>query len=165
MDAFVRRIPRGAGEVAVSAPEQLERPSKKPRREETHHQKFGESGDSSTENDLKDEKNNGLVSESLPGDGDSHPATDFENAFPPAADETQAIEEYEAFKSSQGDAAPSGTPDQAPPRWVKGSSSIYVDAFNLALDIVLDEEASLFNTKELEIFNQWRSLDYEAQYL
>ena len=165
MDAFVRRIPRGAGEAAVSAPEQLERPSKKPRREEAGPQNFEESGDSSTENDVQDEKNSGLISESLPRDSGSHPATDFENAFPPAANETQAIEEYEAFKSSQGDAVPSGTPDQAPPRWTKGASSIYVDAFNLALDTVLEEEASLFNAKELEIFNQWRSLDYEAQYL
>ncbi|KAF3162650.1 hypothetical protein TWF225_006735 [Orbilia oligospora] len=44
-------------------------------------------------------------------------------------------------------------------------SSIYVDAFNLALDTVLEEEAYLFDEQEHEVFGKYRGLDYEAQYL
>ncbi|KIH89717.1 fanconi-associated nuclease 1 [Sporothrix brasiliensis 5110] len=44
-------------------------------------------------------------------------------------------------------------------------SSIYVDAFNIALDTVLEQEEHLFNEKEKAVFSAWRSLDYEAQYL
>jgi hypothetical protein len=44
-------------------------------------------------------------------------------------------------------------------------SSIYVDAFNLALDTVLKGERHLFSNTEEEVFDRWKSLDYEAQYL
>jgi len=49
--------------------------------------------------------------------------------------------------------------------WTKGRSSIYVDAFNLALETVLEDEAGLFDEMEIEVFNQWKALDYDAQYL
>jgi Fanconi-associated nuclease 1 len=49
--------------------------------------------------------------------------------------------------------------------WTKGKSSIYVDAFNLALETVLEDERHLFDEKEIEVFKQWRELEYEAQYL
>ena len=49
--------------------------------------------------------------------------------------------------------------------WAKGKSSIYVDAFNLALETVLEDEGHLFDEKEMEVFTQWRGLEYEAQYL
>lgn len=45
------------------------------------------------------------------------------------------------------------------------TSSIYVDAFNLALDTVLADEAYLFSSQEAEAFAKYRSLDYEAQHL
>jgi hypothetical protein len=44
-------------------------------------------------------------------------------------------------------------------------SSVYVDAFDLALDTVLKEESYLFDYAEQEIFAKYRSLDYEAQHL
>jgi Fanconi-associated nuclease 1 len=44
-------------------------------------------------------------------------------------------------------------------------SSIYLDAFNLALNTVLEEESPLFSKRELAVFKAWESLDYEAQYL
>lgn len=44
-------------------------------------------------------------------------------------------------------------------------SSIYVDAFNLALDTVLQQESHLFSNGELDVFASWHGLDYEAQYL
>lgn len=46
-----------------------------------------------------------------------------------------------------------------------GRRSIYVDAFNLALETVLDEESHLFNEKEGKVFDEWCGLSYEAQYL
>ena len=49
--------------------------------------------------------------------------------------------------------------------WTRGKSSIYVDAFNLALETVLEDEGHLFDEKEMEVFNQWKGLEYEAQYL
>ena len=48
---------------------------------------------------------------------------------------------------------------------MRGRSSIYVDAFNLALETVLEEESHLFNEPELAVFDNWKALDYEAQYL
>ncbi|KAI5291531.1 hypothetical protein KEM54_003952 [Ascosphaera aggregata] len=49
--------------------------------------------------------------------------------------------------------------------WIHGTSSVYVDAFNLTLDDVLESEKYLFDEPELALFEQWRSLSYEAQYL
>jgi Fanconi-associated nuclease 1 len=70
------------------------------------------------------------------------------------------------MKSSQVSAGDDdGTVDQTKPAFVRYKSSIYVDAFNLALDTVLDEESHLFDEKEMDVFRQWRELDYEAQYL
>lgn len=61
------------------------------------------------------------------------------------------------------DAQPESDVDRR--KWVRGKSSIYVDAFNLALDTVLEDETHLFDGKEMAVFDQWRGLDYEAQYL
>ena len=104
-------------------------------------------------------------------------------------DEEGALEEYEAFRASQEDTkrALEGdglglTTEKASSelsnngieegktrlqgkKWVKGRSSIYVDAFKLALETVLDEEAHLFDERERTIFTAWDELSYEAQYL
>ncbi|KAI5786462.1 coiled-coil domain-containing protein MTMR15 [Peziza echinospora] len=45
------------------------------------------------------------------------------------------------------------------------TSSLYTDAFELALDTVLAEESHLFDEAEAEIFQRFRSLPYEARYL
>lgn len=90
--------------------------------------------------------------------------TDVENVLPPTPYDETALEEYEAFKSSQPSHAvkeESSKNATSIPRW---KSSIYVDAFNLALDTVLNEESGLFNEKEMEVFKQWKDLPYEAQY-
>lgn len=47
----------------------------------------------------------------------------------------------------------------------KYNQSMYVDAFNLALDTVLKDESHLFSEAETEVFAKYRSLDYEAQNL
>ena len=47
----------------------------------------------------------------------------------------------------------------------KYTSSLYTDAFSMALDTVLEQESHLFNEEEAEIFQKYKSLPYEAQYL
>ena len=91
--------------------------------------------------------------------------TDFENALPPTQTDEDAIEEYEQFKSSQAAPEDEKSPEKPNFTWLKNRSSIYVDAFNLALDTVLEEETKLFTAKELEVFERWKDLSYEAQYL
>jgi Fanconi-associated nuclease 1 len=76
-----------------------------------------------------------------------------------------AVKEYEAFKASQEDKAEGADERLEKRTWVRGKSSLYVDAFNLALDTVLDEESHLFDEAETEVFRIWRNLGYEAQYL
>ncbi|KAF2707629.1 hypothetical protein K504DRAFT_410102 [Pleomassaria siparia CBS 279.74] len=95
--------------------------------------------------------------------------TDLESALPDVSTDKEAIEEYETFKTSQASQIEEpGT--EAPEerfgnrKWVRGKSSIYVDAFNLALETVLDEESHLFDEAEMNVFRQWRELEYEAQY-
>lgn len=96
--------------------------------------------------------------------------TAIESALPPVDTDSRAIEEYEEMRASQLSSSEDGhvatsSPDIDPRKWVRGKSSIYVDAFNLALDTVLEDEAHLFDERERQVFNQWRCLDYEAQYL
>ena len=99
--------------------------------------------------------------------------TAFESSLPAVSLEKEAIAEYEAMRASQVSQvsqADEKTPGDAASRldsrqWVRGKSSIYVDAFNLALDTVLEDEAHLFDDKEKRAFDQWRGLGYEAQYL
>lgn len=97
-----------------------------------------------------------------------HHDTALESALPPVATDDAAIEEYEAMRASQLSADEKEGPSSSDAdgrKWVRGKSSIYVDAFNLALDTVLEDEAHLFDDKEKAVFDEWRRLDYEAQYL
>lgn len=91
--------------------------------------------------------------------------TDVENVLPPTQTDDHAIEEYELAASSQASSHGGGSNGKPRPQWVKGKSSIYVDAFNLALDTVLEEESQLFDEREIEVFRQWRDLKYESQFL
>jgi Fanconi-associated nuclease 1 len=70
----------------------------------------------------------------------------------PAPEESEAVRKYENQRKRSLE---TGT----------YTSSIYVDAFNLALDTVLKEESYLFSDEEAEVFAKYRSLDYEAQHL
>jgi Fanconi-associated nuclease 1 len=90
--------------------------------------------------------------------------TELESALPPVKTDKEAIDEYEAMRAAEE--VPDEMKDRLSNRsWKKGKSSIYVDAFNLALETVLEDEGHLFDEKEMEVFKQWRELDYEAQYL
>lgn len=95
--------------------------------------------------------------------------TAFESSLPTIKSDEEAIEEYETFQASQTETEAESADNAASRldsrKWVRGKSSLYVDAFNLALDTVLDEEAHLFDSKECMVFRQWRSLSYEAQFL
>jgi len=99
-------------------------------------------------------------------DGDQAPRpTAIESSLPEIKPDKHAIEEYQNFKASQGDANGSASSRLESRAWVRGKSSLYVDAFNLALDTVLAEESHLFDDKEKRVFKEWRSLSYEAQFL
>lgn len=99
----------------------------------------------------------------------NHHETALESVLPHIKADADAIEEYEAMRASQlsaedtKDAQHESDVDRR--KWVRGKSSIYVDAFNLALDTVLEDEAHLFDQREMAVFDQWRGLNYEAQYL
>ncbi|KAM0204689.1 hypothetical protein ACHAPI_000456 [Fusarium lateritium] len=171
MDAFVTRLPKPQSQlrsqIRPDSPEK-ERPSKRAKRQgspdsDSDHS-HGSHGSQNKTSPTKRIDDTDSVETDLQNDGHSRP-TDIETALPPAAEGKEAIEEYEAMKSSQATAEEDGAAEKPPPRWVRGQSSIYVDAFNLALDTVLDEESHLFDEKESAIFMQWRGLNYEAQYL
>jgi Fanconi-associated nuclease 1 len=90
--------------------------------------------------------------------------TDLETSLPAIKTEEDAVEEYEALKTDDE------TESKLHVRlrdgvWQKGKSSIYVDAFNLALETVLGDESHLFHEAEMEVFRQWKELSYESQYL
>jgi Fanconi-associated nuclease 1 len=91
--------------------------------------------------------------------------TNLEDALPAIKNEQEAIEEYEASRAAE--AEQSGTTESRlnDRKWVRGRSSIYVDAFNLALETVLEEESHLFDEAEKALFKFWEGLSYEAQYL
>ncbi|KAJ8124697.1 hypothetical protein O1611_g8943 [Lasiodiplodia mahajangana] len=91
--------------------------------------------------------------------------TAIESSLPEIKPDEQAIEEYHNFKASQENDSGSASSRLDSRAWVRGKSSLYVDAFNLALDTVLSEEAHLFDAKENRVFEEWRSLSYEAQFL
>jgi fanconi-associated nuclease 1 len=94
----------------------------------------------------------------------SHRPTELESALPPVKTDKEAIDEYESMRAAED--VPEDLKSRLSRRsWTKGKTSIYVDAFNLALETVLEDEGHLFDEKEMEVFNQWRGLEYEAQYL
>ncbi|CAP67908.1 uncharacterized protein PODANS_1_17830 [Podospora anserina S mat+] len=92
--------------------------------------------------------------------------TAIESSLPAVPIDKEAIEQYEAMRSSQPQIDEDNTTTRFEKRqWVPGKSSIYVDAFNLALETVLEDESPLFDIKEKHVFEQWRGLSYETQYL
>lgn len=175
MDAFVTRLPKPQSEssstVRPSSPKQAGpgRPLKKVKREESPDLYSDDSESIQTRPariQVKRDVDDGVMEEEERDDSQHHhQTTDIESALQTTDGEREAIEEYEALKSSQASAPDDGTTATTQPLWIKGRSSIYVDAFNLALDTVLEEESHLFDDKENEVFDQWKNLGYEAQYL
>ena len=89
-------------------------------------------------------------------------ATDVESCLVPVRTDQEVIDEYESSQAAQ-EISGSNRSDQG--GWIRGRSSIYVDAFNLALETVLNDESHLFNEAERALFGFWKQLSYEAQYL
>lgn len=115
---------------------------------------LGEIPDSEAESEEGDEPPTGVTHK-----------TELESALPPVKTDKGAIAEYEATRAAES-TDPSDLHSRLGQRkWVQGKSSIYVDAFNLALETVLEDESHLFDEDEMAVFEQWRSLSYEAQYL
>lgn len=102
-------------------------------------------------------------SEGLYGEALTSTQTELEEALPPI-DDRKAIEALGPSDISEfiGTDVVKRYDER---NWVKGRSSIYVDAFNLALDSVLADEAHLFNEAEIALFSHWRALCYGSQYL
>jgi Fanconi-associated nuclease 1 len=174
MDGFVRRLSvpkpdtRTCPPRESDSPRDAERPAKRTRlskdvQAETDVPKsLLEDNDSSTEDCAGP-----LLFSAVGSSGDSidSPALEagLESTLPEAVSE-EAIRDYEATAGTQvANEARGNTPRRG--EWVKGRSSIYVDAFNLALDTVLEHEAHLFDGRERHVFEEWRSLAYENQYL
>lgn len=92
--------------------------------------------------------------------------TQLETALPAIQTDEEAIEAYEAYKAGEAqdgeDSLQSRLDNMT---WVRGRSSIYVDAFNLALETVLEQEGHLFDEAEKAVFEIWNEMSYEAQYL
>ncbi|KIW07772.1 uncharacterized protein PV09_01698 [Verruconis gallopava] len=93
--------------------------------------------------------------------------TDLEIVLPPIPTDQEAIDEYEKWRAADEDSNAHATTEErlASRTWAKGKNSIYVDAFNLILDTVLKDEEHLFNDAEKGLFQHWKALSYEAQYL
>ena len=95
---------------------------------------------------------------------DGNRKTELESALPPVKTDKEAIAEYEATRAAEAESLDlNGRLGQR--KWVAGKSSIYVDAFNLALDTVLEDESHLFDEAEMAVFEHWREMSYEGQYL
>ena len=91
--------------------------------------------------------------------------TALESSLPSLKTNKEAIADYEAsIAAERADVALLGE-RVGKGEWTRGKSSIYVDAFNLALETVLKDESHLFDAAESAVFAHWRSLSYESQYL
>lgn len=91
--------------------------------------------------------------------------TELENSLPPMRTDKEAIAEYEASRAAKPESELDLQGRLGQRKWIRGKSSIYVDAFNLALETVLEDESHLFDEAEIAVFKQWRTLSYEGQYL
>lgn len=162
MDAFVRRqSAAGSGSESSRATPPFDDPGDRPsKRIKTEEIDDSEASDGGYDVNYSDKNHRGDLEETH----QRARLTEFENALPPTQADDEAIEAYEEYKSSQISQGDEHRPKENP-LWIKGRSSIYVDAFNLALDTVLDEESQLFDEKELDVFKHWKQLSYESQYL
>ncbi|CAK7222833.1 hypothetical protein SEUCBS140593_005037 [Sporothrix eucalyptigena] len=157
MDKFVFRRPRpsSSSQTSQECEPPDERPVKKPKTEYDNYK---------TNRNIKKEPQNSLLDEeddeASGGDGDSGLVADSYDGIPfeePLAAIEAVDEVTDVSPKDEEGAQKEGQPFYR--------SSIYVDAFNIALDTVLEQEEHLFNEQEKAVFAAWRNLDYEAQYL
>lgn len=170
MDAFVRKLPRAdtddeSSQTGSHYDSASERPPKRLKQDEIRNSESEDSEGSAYEDESQSKAVQGKYAAENGEAANDADTTAFENVLPPTQTDDDAIKEYEQMKSSQKEAEDDGTTEKTKPLWIKGRSSIYVDAFNLALHTVLEEESQLFDEKEMEVFKKWKELNYEAQYL
>lgn len=92
--------------------------------------------------------------------------TGLETFIPAPRTDENAISNYEASKAKQNGVLESTDTGQLyRGQYTKGKSSIYIEAFNHAVESVLRDESHLFNDNEMALFHYWRTLSYESQYL
>lgn len=98
---------------------------------------------------------------------DTDSPTELESALPNLNQGKDAIVDYESIQPSETYInIPKYLGDNLSTQILpNGRRSIYVDAFNLALETVLGEESHLFDEREKKVFDEWNGLSYEAQYL
>lgn len=133
-----------------------------------------ENSDSATPRDILTEKSTSNPNDALSvghEDGEREDAIDtqtgLESSLPHMSADQEAMDEYETSKAAELEPSDGSNLQErfTNRNWTRGRSSIYVDAFNLALQSVLAEEAHLFDEKELAVFDHWKQLSYESQYL
>lgn len=129
---------------------------------------FSEDGDATYSTPCRTPSREIPDSEAESDDDDTPPSstqkTNLESALPLMKTDKEAIAEYEATRAAETEGLDLRE-RLGQRKWVPGKSSIYVDAFNLALETVLEDEAHLFNQAEMAVFDQWKDLSYEGQYL
>lgn len=91
------------------------------------------------------EKDDSQISADIDAAAFDDPDGGLDASLPAADDNDEVVQEYT--------------------RTGKYRRSMYVDAFNLALDTVLQDELHLFSDAEQDIFAKYRSLEYEPQFL
>ncbi|EHA49148.1 coiled-coil domain-containing protein MTMR15 [Pyricularia oryzae 70-15] len=177
MNAFVKRIPRSSTSASNHSNGTPERPAKRVKVQQSSTaapddrdgSPITEDEDHEDDSPRKGSAANGGELKARPTSPEPDPdqgKTPFESSLPPIKTEQDAIEEYEAFRASQQSEEPETAASRLENRnWVRGRSSIYVDAFNLALETVIEDESDLFDENEMAVFDAWKALDYEAQYL
>ncbi|KAI2471219.1 VRR-NUC domain-containing protein [Annulohypoxylon bovei var. microspora] len=182
MDAFVKRLnPSNAQKSQTNGKHDrslIEPPTKRAKREEVR------DSDEDSDQDIEpsspplkplpssrriDTAASGLdddVSQNSEAEVNPSRQTAIETSLPEVKSGKEALEEYETFRASQRDDDTASAASRLDSRkWVRGKTSLYVDAFNLALSTVLDEESHLFDDEEMYIFDRWNKLSYEAQFL
>ena len=110
--------------------------------------------------EVPDSEDEGDGEEIFPGS-----QTDLESSLPPVKTDKEAIANYESMRATEQADVEILKERVGQGKWTKGQSSIYVDAFNLALETVLEDESHLFDEAETALFGYWKSLSYQAQYL
>ena len=147
LDSTDSSLSRREDDISNEDDEQIQPPSEPPRKA------LREIPDSEAESDDEDDPH-----------AEESRKTELESALPPVKTDKEAIAEYEATRAAEAaDLDLQGRLGQR--KWIQGKSSIYVDAFNLALETVLEDESHLFDSAEGTVFEQWRGLSYEGQYL
>ncbi|OAA64351.1 vrr-nuc [Niveomyces insectorum RCEF 264] len=150
MDKFIRRIPLAGQDTDKVDGRPLKRP-----KIENESAKQGKPEALAANITVNDDDDDGY------GSGSGSPSS-RNTPEPFSFEEPLALTE---FLDDVDDKTQDGAISAGPKAPRAGRSAIYVDAFNIALHTVLEQEKHLFDEKERAIFDAWGHLGYEAQCL